>query len=293
MKTLNYRKVDAFTAGGSLGNPAACIYLRPGETLTDAEMLAVAKQHKGFVTEVVYCAEQARGEFSLSYYSSECEVDFCGHGTIACMHTLIAETPELRDQKEIPIRTNKKGDLTVYNELAARNAVFITAPEPRFIGSRVAAEEIAESMSLDAGRIAGERPVDVIDAGLRTLIIPLASLRDEISLFPDEQRLKAFCEKIGVDIVLIYSLETADPKNAAHTLVFAPRFGYLEDPATGSGNSAFGHYMLKNNLWDGSPATIEQGGEDRVFNSVQLSAKEGRVLFGGGATVRITGGYCL
>ncbi len=45
-------------------------------------------------------------------------------------------------------------------------------------------------------------------------------------------------------------------QNIAHTRVFAPKFGYLEDPATGSGNSAFGYYMLKNALWDGTPATI-------------------------------------
>ncbi len=55
MKSYSYYKIDAFTARGSLGNPAACLYLAAGQTLSDPEMLAVAAQHKGFVSEVVFC----------------------------------------------------------------------------------------------------------------------------------------------------------------------------------------------------------------------------------------------
>jgi predicted PhzF superfamily epimerase YddE/YHI9 len=94
-----------------------------------------------------------------------------------------------------------------------------------------------------------------------------------------------------MDIIVIYSLDVADKGYIAHTRVFAPKFGYLEDPATGSGNSAFGYYMLKYGLWDGSDCKIEQGGNDRMYNSVRLSSLNGRVLFGGGATIRIDGIY--
>ena len=86
MKTFEYSKIDAFTSGNSLGNPAACIYLQEGEILTETEMLDIAKQHKGFVSEVIYCTPKSENTFGLIYFSSECEVDFCGHGTIACMY---------------------------------------------------------------------------------------------------------------------------------------------------------------------------------------------------------------
>ena len=75
--------------------------------------------------------------------------------------------------------------------------------------------------------------------------------------------------------------------------MFAPKFGYLEDPATGSGNSAFANYLLSERLWDGSLITIEQGGCNRVFNAVRLKHQDGKVLFGGSATVKIEGEYCL
>jgi len=293
MKNFEYRKLDAFTSGNSLGNPAACLYLTDEQTLTETEMLNIAKQHNNFVSEVIYCTRISKSTFNLIYYSSECEVDFCGHGTIACMYNLIKENPDLYELKEITISTNKKGTLTVYNEIETQNAVFITAPSPKYIGTNLGINEVEHNLSISNNQISNSYPIDIIDAGLKTLIIPIATLKDEIKLFPDEQILKNFCLNNDLDIILIYTLEVDNLQNKAHTRVFAPKFGYLEDPATGSGNSAFGYYMLKNNIWNGDPITIEQGGIDRIFNIINLSLKENTVLFGGKATTRIKGIYYI
>ena len=292
-RTFEYRKIDAFTSGNSLGNPAACLYLTNEQILTESEMLSIAQQHKSFVSEVIYCVNQAKNQFKLIYYSSECEVDFCGHGTIACMYSLIRENADLLGLKEINIYTNKKGLLTVYNEIEEQDAVYITAPNPKNIGSNIALNEILENMSINRNQISDLYPVDIIDAGLKTLIIPIETLSDEINIFPNEQVLKSFCLTKNIDIILIYTLETSDCQNKAHTRVFAPKFGYLEDPATGSGNSAFSHYMLKNNIWNGNPIAIEQGGIGSIFNTVNLIYKGNTILFGGKATTRIKGVYYL
>lgn len=292
MTEIKYKKIDAFTAGKSQGNPAACLYLQEGQELSPQEMLDIGKQHKGFVSEVVFCKMDTDNIF-LTYYSSECEVDFCGHGTIACMYELIKNDQNLLKKEKIEIETNKKGKLAVYNKINEVDAVFIEAPAPVHIGTKLSKETIAEKLKLDDVDISTECPVDLIDAGLRTLIVPVTKLEAEISVFPDEKELKEFCITNNIDIVLIFSKETADPQNIAHTRVFAPKFGYLEDPATGSGNSAFGYYMLKNKLWDGKDCSIEQGGTDRIFNTVKLSTKAGAVLFGGKATTRIDGVYYI
>ncbi len=292
MRAYSYKKIDAFAAGGSAGNPAACIYLAPGQTLTPDEMLAIAQQHKGFVSEVVYCEPSDVADVKLTYYSSECEVDFCGHGTIACLYDLAASDPRFAGKAQITAETNKKGVLSVSNRAADLGAVFITAPDAVHIGTALTRVEAAAALELPEDSLS-TRPIDVINAGLATLIVPVARLTDEISVFPDETSLKAFCEMQSVDIILIFSMETAGMGYHAHTRVFAPRFGYLEDPATGSGNSAFGYYMLNHGLWDGSAIRIEQGGKDRIFNTVHLTAPNGRVQFGGGATVRISGEYYL
>ena len=88
-------------------------------------------------------------------------------------------------------------------------------------------------------------------------------------------------------------MQTSTNDTFAHTRVFAPKFGYLEDPATGSGNSAFANYLLQEGMWDGHLITIEQGGNDRIYNAVKLKTLEGKVLFGGRATVKIEGNYLV
>lgn len=275
MKPYNYKKIDAFTAGTSPGNPAACIYLDEGQTLTDAQMLAIAKQHKGFVSEVVYCKERGDSSFEMIYYSSECEVPFCGHGTIACM----AETLKGR-QGETIIHTRRKGSLTVYNRLSEEGAVYIAAPEPVYLEAAVSTEAFF-----------GANPAGFIDAGNRTLIVAMGTLAETISLFPNEQALKDFSLTNGIDVILIFCMDTESKTHKAHTRVFAEKYGYLEDPATGSASAAFGYYMLKNGLWDGGKIMLEQGG--RVYNTVHLCVEGGKLLFGGGTTTRIEGVYYI
>lgn len=294
MKRFPFKKLDAFAYAGSSGNPAACVYLT--EEASPDEMQQIARELKGFVSEVVYClpVRDDTVDYSLKYYSSECEVAFCGHGTIACLYDLVAHDPALRSKKEIAIRT-AMGDLTVYNQIRDTDAVFITAPPPVHKGTVLEAGMIAEGLDIDPSSIDGRLPIDLINAGLDTLIVPIRSLEDTVSIWPGEPSLKDFCNENGLDIITVFTNDVQDRANKIHTRVFAPRFGYLEDPATGSGNSAAGYYLMKNGLWDGTPISIEQG-PFSVPNIVKLDTVTGedgdkQVRFGGSAAARIEGHY--
>ena len=292
MKQYRYIKSNAFTSGASLGNPAAAL-IAEDECLTPEQMQQIAAEHKGFVMETVFCSPSETAECKLTYYSSECEVDFCGHGTIATMYSIIKDDAALRAKKVLTVETNKKGMVSVYNEIDTEDAVYIEAPSPIEHSMNFSIDEIEGILTLRKGSINRERTIRIIDAGLRTLIVPITQFEDEVSVYPDEAALKVFCEGNDIDNILIYSLQVADAANFAHTRVFAPKYGYLEDPATGSGNSAFANYLLFEKMWDGSPITIEQGGNDRIFNAVKLKTFNGKVLFGGRATTKIQGYYCV
>ena len=292
MKQYRYIKSNAFTSGASLGNPAAAL-ITEDECLTPEQMQQIAAEHKGFVMETVFCSPSETAECKLTYYSSECEVDFCGHGTIATMYSIIKDDAALRAKKVLTVETNKKGMVSVYNEIDTEDAVYIEAPSPIEHSMNFSIDEIEGILTLRKGSINRERTIRIIDAGLRTLIVPITQFEDEVSVYPDEAALKVFCEGNDIDNILIYSLQVADAANFAHTRVFAPKYGYLEDPATGSGNSAFANYLLFEKMWDSSPITIEQGGNDRIFNAVKLKTLNGKVLFGGRATIKIQGYYCV
>ncbi|MBC2581089.1 PhzF family phenazine biosynthesis protein [Clostridium sp. DJ247] len=297
MKSLQFKKIDAFTMEGSSGNPAGCIYLE--NKIEEEEMQKIARELKGAVNEVVYClpiTSNNKTIYLLLYYSSECEVEFCGHGTIACMYDLIFNTPELFNEKEITIRTNK-GDLQVFNNISSMDAVFITAPLPEYKGTTLTAKEISENLNISDTCIDSKYPIDLINAGLNTLIVPINSLQNVISTYPDIDTLKNFCIANGIDIITIFTMDVSHNANKLRTRVFAPKYGYLEDPATGSGNSSIGYYLLKNKLWEGDPMSIEQGPSSEIPNIVKLDTiiNDGvkRILFGGKATVRIEREYLL
>ena len=292
MKQYRYVKSNAFTSGESLGNPAACIFTEH-EELALEQMQAIATEHKGFVMEVVFCGQSDVADCKLTYYSSECEVEFCGHGTIATMYTMVKDAPELMAKPVITVETNRKGIIEVFNAINEEDAVYITAPDPIEHPMNLSIAQIEDALSLPHGAVRKDLPIRIIDAGLRTLLVPITDFDTEISVYPSEQSLKTFCESNDIDIILVFSKQTADTSAFAHTRVFAPKFGYLEDPATGSGNSAFANYLLSEELWKGEPITIEQGGNNRIFNSVKLKCQNAKVLFGGKATKKIEGTYYI
>jgi len=187
MKSYKYIKVDAFTSGDSLGNPAAFIDLGT-DTLDEKGMLGIAKEHRGFVSEFIFITRRADA-IKLTYYSSECEVSFCGHGTIGTMYELIRNDPELMKKEEFQIETNKKGFLTVYNRIPGEDAVFITAPDAVFYETGMPEREIADSLGIMEDIIDRKYPIDIIDAGLRTLIVPITNLGEEINIYPQKEYL--------------------------------------------------------------------------------------------------------
>ena len=162
------------------------------------------------------------------------------------------------------------------------------------VPQKISPEDIAAALGIKKSALSNKLPMEMINAGLNTLLVPVTKLQDEIRLRPSQNHLKEFCEQNGIDILLTFCIETAEKSNFAHTRVFAPKFGYLEDPATGSGNSAFGYYLLKNSHWQGEPINVEQGGDAMpAYNLVHLMTLDGNVLFGGRATDRIRGEYFL
>jgi PhzF family phenazine biosynthesis protein len=137
----------------------------------------------------------------------------------------------------------------------------------------------------------------LVNAGLATLIIPLSSLETLLSLRPDQKHLREFCLANGIEIILVFSEEVSKPENNFRTRVFAPIYGYLEDPATGSGNAALGYSLLNTGQWDGRMLRIEQGRSRERPNIIRLvsdaSKVQRSVFFGGNARVRIEGEYLL
>jgi PhzF family phenazine biosynthesis protein len=297
MKSFRFKKLDAFATADSDGNPAGMIIVDSLDEITAAEMQRIARELRGFVNEVGFVCRTGPDSLALRYYSAEREVLFCGHATIAILYDLLTTAPDLAPLSRLRFAT-ATGSLVAENRIAQEQAVFISAPPPTFSTQKIGATEIAQALRIDASAIAPLLPTARINSGLETLLVPIGSLEATLAAEPDERQLKIFCEEHGIDIVTIFTGDTAQPDTSWRSRVFAPRFGYLEDPATGSGNAALGQYLLRHRLWLGETLTIEQNNERSRPNIIKLIGRQEagalpQVLFGGGAVSRIEGSYFL
>lgn len=297
MKQFRFKKLDAFATEHSGGNPAGMISLDNLAEISATEMLQIARELRGFVNEVGFVCRTGKDRLTLRYYSAEKEVLFCGHATIAILYDLLSTDPELKGLPQIHIDTANSG-LVAENRIEQEKAVFISSPAPTFSAQDIESAAIAQALRIDPSAISSHLPTARINAGLETLLVPIGDLETTLATQPDERHLKQFCEEHGIDIITIFTDATARPDTSWRSRVFAPRFGYLEDPATGSGNAALGQYLLQHGLWQGKTLSIEQNSERIHANIVKLMARfppnsSPQVLFGGGAITRIEGIYFL
>ena len=266
------------------------------ELLAEYEKITekMATELKGFVNEVGFVKEKDDG-FYIKFYSSECEVEFCGHATIAIMYDLLLENPRLQSEKILNIHVNA-GKLSAFNHMTDLDAVYIMAPAPLDLEVDFKKSEVANALMIEDHVINTKYPVRMVDGGLRTLIVPIIDLENCLEINPNERELKQFCLNNEIDIVLVFTDDTHNDHARFRTRVFAPKFGYLEDPATGSGNSAFGYYLISLELWNGD-MIVEQSANRENANFIKLKAFNNKdvthILFGGCATRRIDGKYHL
>lgn len=297
MKRLKFKKIDAFASGLSGGNPAAAVYLESFADITEQEMLRIAGELKGYVSEVGYIAESGAQRYRMRYFSSEKEVEFCGHATIAIMYDLLKRHAGQDGGGTIILETNK-GALDVEDRIKDEDSVFITAPAPRYNDSNISPDEICVALNVRTDSVDRRKPVGIVNAGNETLCLPIRTLEGIVEIAPDYMTLRSFCHNYGLDVVTVYSEDVSENTRAYRTRVFAAPFGYLEDPATGSGNAALGYHLLRHGIWDGGPVALEQNNDKRNPNIIKMRSKiddQGsvRVVFGGGAITRIEGEYLI
>lgn len=294
MKTCHFRKLDAFTAGDSPGNPAGCVWLDSPDDINEKDMQRIAFELGDFVSEVGYVwpASTNDWDYELRYFSREKEVNFCGHATVAIMYDLLRQRGEGKQHGDVKIKT-PAGLLEVENRIQDSNLVFIDAPEPRFLKTGPAPADAAKALNLSEAALDNNAPVTSVNAGLDTLLVGLNRLDDCVGCRPDYATLRQFCIDHGIEIITVYTFDKVFQDSGVRTRVFAPIFGYLEDPATGSGNAALAHFLKFRGRWQKDTLKIEQGISREKPNIVFIRKAGNRLKIGGQSVCRMEGKYIL
>lgn len=246
--------VDAFTAEPFAGNPAAvCVLPEPA---AEGWMQDVAREMN--LSETAFLVRNGDA-FRLRWFTPACEVDLCGHATLASAHVLWLDG-HLAEDAEARFDT-LSGRLTCRRLAGGWIAMDFPAEAPEEIEPPAG---LLDALGLPGAVWVGRNRMDV-----------LVELGDEaavLALAPDFRAL-ARQETRGV----IVTARAAGGDLDFVSRFFAPAYGVDEDPVTGSAHCALGPYWA------------ERLGKDELTGR-QVSARGGVVeLSVGGARVTISG----
>ena len=213
--------VDAFTRVAFGGNPAAVCLLR--EPVSPKWMQDVATETCLSETAFVQLGQDSK--FQLRWFTPNCEVDLCGHATLASALVLWTEGV-LPDSQSIHFET-KSGCLT-----ARRISEGIALGFPSIPSYPVEVPpHLQDALGVDMRWVGSAGDDLLVEVGK-----PASSVRDLQPNFPELSTVET---RRGI-IVTAKGDTNGDADFVSR--FFAPRFGINEDPVTGSAHCALGPY---------------------------------------------------
>ena len=95
----------------------------------------------------------------------------------------------------------------------------------------------------------------------------------------------------GLDLaIFLFSVEPSNATETAYSRMFAPEFGIIEDPATGSAAGPLAAYLIEHKLaTERRPLVIEQGHTMGRPSRIEVRVSGGGVRVGGTAVVVLEG----
>jgi PhzF family phenazine biosynthesis protein len=206
-------QVDAFSGSVFSGNPAAVCPM--DQWLPDETLQAIAAENN--LAETAYFVRK-NGGFELRWFTPTCEVDLCGHATLASAFVLFDELNEPADALRFDTRSGsllvrRKGGLLVL-DFPSR------PPQPVAVDARLVPA-------------LGGAPLEILAA--RDYLVRYASEAEVRALSPDMGALKS------LDRFAVIATAPGDDCDFVSRF-FAPAQGIPEDPVTGSSHCTLTPY---------------------------------------------------
>jgi PhzF family phenazine biosynthesis protein len=258
---------DAFAAQPFSGNPAAVVPLEAAPPA--AWMQAVAGEFN--LSETAFCWPE-EGVWRLRWFTPLCEVDLCGHATLASAAVLWHNG---RSSADSIVFSTRSGLLTAQRLEGAGLRIRLDFPAAPCSPLREASESITEAL--------GAR-VCWLGANASDWLVELDDAETVAGLAPDFARLAELPPR-GVAV-------TARGKPAwgcdVVSRFFAPRVGIDEDPVTGSAHCALAPYWsqrlgrkrlrCRQLSPRGGELEAEVAGDRVLLSGAALMVAEGRLL---------------
>jgi len=293
--------VDAFTSNAFAGNSAGVVV--DATSLTDAQMQAIAREVNSAETTFITPPSDASSNASFRWFTPAREVEFCGHATLAGVHTLLEAgrlaAPVGGLDSTLRIETRYRGIVPIRVE--SRNddhkawLIWIDMPEPSLKPCHLPMAEVVRLAGGDVSVLDPELPpMLTID---NDILFAVRDAQTLMSLRPRFSELTEFSLAHRLRGVFVTTRRPLSRAVAAHSRFFAPAYGVPEDPVTGSAHAPLGRYLVEHGVvpLSGGRAAFacvqsQAGGRAGIVRLlVEVDGNRWRVQVGGSCVTTIRG----
>src|SRR6478736_4468075 len=276
-------QVDAFTTERFTGNPAGVVL--DADALTDAEMLAIARELNNADTAFVLKPDGSDHELRVRFFTPRTEASFVGHATVATHFVLSRSGASPANGGRVRQR-QKSGivDVEVRGEGATRR-IAVRQPAPP-LGRQLNDRErlaVLDALALSTGDIDTRCPLRIVGGAGTRLLIGVRSTEQLKQLKPDFSRLTTLSAQLGAAGFFVFSLSHPFTGCLTESRMFCPALGIPEDPVSGNAHGLLGAYLAEQGLLqhDGTKASFSGAQGHHVHRAgrvdVELEFSQGKL----------------
>jgi trans-2,3-dihydro-3-hydroxyanthranilate isomerase len=279
---LSYLHYDVFTEQPFTGNQLA-VFL-DGRGLSTERMQALAREMNFAESTFILPAETPGTDMRMRIFTPAAELPMAGHPTIGSTFALAHAGAIKRGATRFVFGLNI-GPVPVDLEWdgGVLRFAWMTQLTPTFGPAIDARRDVAAAIGLTEADLLGDRPIREVSCGLPFLIVPIRSPEAVDRAVSDASAFRRFTESTGIDLpMFFFAMSGAGAAETVHSRMFAPGFGIVEDPATGSASGSLGCYLLRHGLIAADAATrivslqgVAMGRPSRIH--VDISSRDGEI----------------
>ena len=297
---LAYLHYDVFTDEPLVGNQLAVFTDARG--LDTARMQAIAREMKFSESTFILPTERPDTDIRMRIFTPYNEMPMAGHPTIGSTFALAHNGVIKRGAQRFVFGLNI-GPTPVDLEWSDSGLSFawMTQRPPTFGPIVSQRDAVAVALGLKADDLATKLPVQEVSCGVPYLVVALRDHQAVDRAVTDAAGFGRLCEACGLDLpILLFSVGGPSPADTVYGRMFAPDYGIIEDPATGSAAGPVGCYLVHHGVVKGEAAQriqisqgVAMGRPSRIHVSVDGEPKEITGVRVGGTSVLVGRGELL
>jgi PhzF family phenazine biosynthesis protein len=244
-RTIQVHQVDAFTRSKFTGNPAGVVLAADG--LSDAEMLAIARELNNADTAFVLQPEGTDHDLRVRFFTPRTEAAFVGHATVATHYVLSGTGPatgRLRQKSRAGIVEVDIRGADAQRRIAIRQS-------PATLGREINDRErlaVMDALALASADLDLHCPVQVVGSSSTRLLVGVRGAEQLRQLKPDLARLTTLSAQLGAQGFFVFTLAPELPGVLTESRMFCPALGIAEDPVSGNAHGMLGVYLARHRL---------------------------------------------